>query len=242
MNNTKNWFSNWFCSPYYSILYTERNEEEAQHFLDNLLNYINLDEQSSILDVACGKGRHSIYLNSLGYHVSGIDLSKNSIAEAKKHENQLLFFEEFDMRNPYPKTFDLVLNLFTSFGYFDNDFEHKKALENLKNSINEYGLGVIDFMNTPYVLANLVTEETKTIQNIDFHIKRYEKEGYICKEISFTDQEKDYFFTEKVRAFTLADFEQFFAELDMYILDVFGNYKLQKYYPNQSERMILIFK
>ncbi len=242
MQNSQPWFSDWFCSPYYSILYTERNEEEAKYFLDNLLNYINLDEHSSILDVACGKGRHSIYLNSLGYQVLGIDFSKKSIEEAKKYENQSLFFEEFDMRNPYPKTFDLVLNLFTSFGYFDNDFEHKKALENLKNSINQYGLGVIDFMNTPYILANLVEQENKSMQGIDFNIKRYEKDGYICKEILFTHQEKDYFFTEKVRAFTLADFEKFFAELGMYILDVFGSYKLQKYYPNQSERMILIFK
>ena len=72
---TNNWFSSWFDSPYYHILYKERNFREAQIFIDNLTFYLNMDEGSKVLDLACGKGRHSIYLNQLGYDVLGVDLT-----------------------------------------------------------------------------------------------------------------------------------------------------------------------
>ena len=81
---TDNWFESWFDTPYYHILYKERNDDEAQLLMDNLTQYLNLPEEAKILDLACGKGRHSIYLNQLGFDVTGADLSTNSIAEAKK--------------------------------------------------------------------------------------------------------------------------------------------------------------
>ena len=59
----KKWFHNWFNSPYYHILYTHRDEEEAEFFLDNLCAYLTPKDQSTILDIGCGRGRHAIYLN-----------------------------------------------------------------------------------------------------------------------------------------------------------------------------------
>jgi len=81
---TQNWFASWFDTPYYHILYKERNYREAQIFMDNLTHYLNLPEKAKVLDLACGKGRHAIYLNQLGFEVIGADLSENSIAEASK--------------------------------------------------------------------------------------------------------------------------------------------------------------
>ena len=63
--NSENWFSTWFDTPYYHILYKNRNDEEAQTFMDNITHYLNMPENGTILDLACGKGRHSIYLNKL---------------------------------------------------------------------------------------------------------------------------------------------------------------------------------
>ncbi|MBT8273099.1 MAG: SAM-dependent methyltransferase, partial [Bacteroidia bacterium] len=64
---TKDWYTSWFNTPYYHILYRDRGYDEAQSFLSKLLNHLNLSEDSHILDLACGKGRHSLYLNRMGY-------------------------------------------------------------------------------------------------------------------------------------------------------------------------------
>ncbi len=237
-----NWFASWFDSPYYHVLYKERNYREAQVFMDNLTHYLNLPEHAKVLDLACGKGRHSIYLNQLGFDVLGVDLSENSIAIAKKNVNATLEFHVHDMRHQFKEKFDAIFNLFTSFGYFENDADHLKTLIAIKESLSEYGFGVIDFMNVNNVIANLVPEETKTVDNINFHIKRFHIDGYIYKEIDFEDQGTKYHFTEKVRAFTLQDFQNLMEEAGIYLLDIFGDYKLKKFHKTDSERLIMIFK
>lgn len=240
--STQKWYASWFDSPFYHILYKDRNYNEAQHFMDNLTGYLNLPDYAKILDLACGKGRHSIYLNSLGYDVTGADLSENSIAEASKAANETLRFKVHDMRDTCKEKYDAIFNLFTSFGYFEKDEDNLTTIKAIHNSLSETGFACIDFMNVDYVIANLVPEEVKTVENIDFHIKRYVKENHIYKEIRFTSEGEDYHFTEKVQALRLADFEQMMEESGIYLLDIFGNYKLQKFFKNDSERLIMIFK
>jgi SAM-dependent methyltransferase len=240
--NSENWFSTWFDTPYYHILYKNRNDEEAQAFMDNITHYLNMPENGTILDLACGKGRHSIYLNKLGYNVTGVDLSENSIAIAKDSSNETLQFKTHDMREPMNETYDAVFNLFTSFGYFDTHEDNIKTLKAIKESINEYGFGVIDFFNADFIIENLVAEETKEIDGITFHIKRSVENKKIIKEIRFEDKGESFFFTEKVSAFTLADFEAMMEEAGIYLLEIFGDYKLRKFYKSQSERLILLFK
>lgn len=239
---SESWFESWFDTPYYHILYKDRDYAEAQLFMDNITNYLNLPEEAKILDLACGKGRHSIYLNQLGYDVTGADLSENSIAEAKKSENEKLHFVVHDMRKPCNEKYDAILNLFTSFGYFENDSDNLKTLKAIKDSLTEFGFAVIDFMNVHQVMNNLVPEEVKTVDGIDFNIKRFHLDGYIHKEIDFEDKGEKFHFTEKVRALTLEDFENLMEEAGIYLLDIFGDYKLKKFHKNESERLIMIFK
>lgn len=238
----KNWYADWFNTPFYPILYKDRDYSEAQLFIDNITQYLNLPEQAKVLDLACGRGRHSVYLNKLGYDVTGVDLSESSIESAKKYENELLHFEVMDMREPVGEKFDAVFNLFTSFGYFPNDEDHLKTLKAIHNSLNDYGLAVLDFMNVHKVIKNMVPEETKTVDGIDFHIKRWTDNGSIFKNIQFSHQETKYDFTEQVKAFTLHDFEQMMDEAGIYLLDTFGNYRLQKFDVQESNRLIMIFK
>ena len=240
--NSENWFSTWFDTPYYHILYKNRNDEEAQTFMDNITHYLNMPENGTILDLACGKGRHSIYLNKLGYQVTGVDLSENSISIAKESSNETLQFKTHDMREPMNETFDAVFNLFTSFGYFDTHEDNIKTLKAIKESINEYGFGVIDFFNADFIIENLVAEEIKEIDGITFNIKRFVENKKIIKEIRFEDKGESFFFTEKVSAFTLAYFEAMMEEAGIYLLEIFGDYKLRKFYKSQSERLILLFK
>ncbi|HEX9601608.1 MAG TPA: class I SAM-dependent methyltransferase, partial [Mariniflexile sp.] len=195
-----------------------------------------------ILDLACGRGRHAVYLNSLGFDVTGADLSENNINYAKQFENDTLHFEVHDMCKPFNKPFDAIFNLFTSFGYFDKDEDNLNTIKAIKADLNAVGFGVIDFMNSEFVIDNLVPEEVKTVDGIDFNLKRYVEDDHIVKDISFTVNGEDYNFQERVRAFTLADFETLFEEAGVYLLDVFGDYKLRKFNAKTSERLVMIFK
>src|SRR5690554_4174616 len=204
----KNWYTKWFDTAYYHILYKDRDYKEAGLFIDNITSYLNLPENAKVLDLACGKGRHSIYLSKLGYDVTGADLSENSINEAKKHQKDNLHFVVHDMREPFDEKFDAVFNLFTSFGYFEKDQDNILTLTAIKKSLSEYGFAVLDFMNVEKVISNLVSSEIKTVEGIDFHIQRRFENGYIYKDILFEDKGQKFEFTERVKAFTLEDFEQ----------------------------------
>ncbi|SFD25099.1 class I SAM-dependent methyltransferase [Algibacter pectinivorans] len=241
-NNTTTWFSSWFDTPYYHILYKDRDDTEAQAFMETLTHYLNIPEGGTILDLACGKGRHALYLNKIGYDVTGVDLSENSIKFAKQFENHRLKFDVHNMCKPYHKQFDAVFNLFTSFGYFEDDEDNLKTIKAIKEDLNEFGFGVIDFMNSEFVIDNLVPEEIKTVDGIDFYLKRFVEDEYIIKDITFTADDKLYNFQERVRAFTLADFELLFEQAGVHLLDVFGDYKLRKFSAKTSERLVMIFK
>lgn len=241
-DNVTKWYTSWFDTPFYHILYKDRDALEAHQFMDNLTNYLNLPEGGSILDLACGKGRHSRYLNKIGYDVTGVDLSENSIRYAKQFENHRLHFEVHDMCKPYHKHFDAVFNLFTSFGYFEKNEDNLNTIKAIRDNLNSYGLGVIDFMNTNFVIDHLVSEDTKTVEGIEFKQKRYVQDQYIIKEISFDFEGIPYIFKEQVRAFTLSDFQNLFNQADVHLLDVFGDYKLRKFDAKTSERLIMIFK
>jgi len=236
------WYASWFDTPYYHTLYKDRNHTEASNFMDNLTHYLSLEKGEKILDLACGKGRHSIYLNSLGYDVTGVDLSKNSIEYASQFENDTLKFRVHDMCRPYDERFSAVFNLFTSFGYFDKEEDNLNTIKAIKADLNEQGFGVIDFMNVDYIIENLVPKESKEVDGIVFHIKRYVQDGYIFKEIRFNDKDEDFSFTEKVKAITLTDFEKYLEKADVHLLDIFGDYQLQKFNSKTSPRLILIFR
>lgn len=240
--DTTQWYASWFDSPYYHILYKDRDHAEAHQFMDNLTNYLNVPEKGKILDLACGKGRHSVYLNSLGYDVTGVDLSENSIMYAKQFENDTLHFEVHDMCKPFQQKFDAVFNLFTSFGYFNKEEDNLNTIKAIKADLNDFGFGVIDFMNTDFIIDNLVSEDIKIVDGIEFHQKRYVKDGYITKDIEFTVDSEAHSFQERVKVFTLKDFEAMFEEAGVYLLDVFGDYKLRKFHKDISERLVMIFK
>ena len=241
MANT-DWFTSWFNTSYYHILYKDRNDADAQLFMQNITEFLKLPTEAHILDLPCGKGRHSVYLNSLGYRVTGGDLSENSIAHAKQFENDRLRFVVKDMRQKFNYSYDVVLNLFTSFGYFEHDEEEIRVLQNIKNGFNPNGTLVLDFLNVDYVKAHLVKKEVKTIDGIAFHIQREIKDGFILKHISFTDQGVDHSYTEQVKYLDLAKFEEYFTAAGLTITQTFGDYQLSEFDVKTSERLILVAK
>lgn len=238
---TDNWYTSWFDTPYYHILYKDRDYQEAGLFMNELTSFLSLGKNSEILDLACGKGRHAKYLNKLGYRVTGVDLSPTSIDFAKKFERDGLHFEVYDMCLPYPKKFDAVFNLFTSFGYFENENDNLRTIKAIRSELKENGYGVIDFLNADYVKRNIVPSETKIIEGIEFFIDRYIDNGYIIKDIKFFHNGREHCYTERVKAITLDNFKDYFAEAGVSIKHCFGDYHLQPFDPITSERLILIF-
>lgn len=242
MAENKEWFASWFNTSFYHILYKHRDYSEGESFLKNLIAFLKLEKSKLILDLACGKGRHSIYLNSLGFHVIGADLSKNSIDYAKQFESEALQFVEHDMRIPFKNRFDVILNLFTSFGFFEDDAEDILILQNIKNGLNPKGIAVIDFMNSKKVISMLVPEEVLTIDDITFKMNRYVKNGFIVKEINFDAYGEHHTYFEKVKSLDLAKINSYVNSVGFKIKYTFGDYQLEKFNEETSDRLILVLE
>ena len=234
-------YNNWFDSKYYHILYKNRNHEEARKFINKIIEHLNLKPKSKVLDAGCGKGRHSIEIEKLGHIVTGIDLSKNSIKFAKQFENSNLNFLVHDISKPLNIEFNLVLNLFTSFGYYEKD-KDLEILLSLEKNLDKNGTGVIDFFNIKNVKDNLVKKEQTTIENIKFKIKRKINKFSVIKEISFEDNSIDYKFKESVNTLSLLDFKNYFNQTNLEIIEIFGDYDLNNFNEMKSPRLIILFK
>lgn len=236
------WFDEWFDSPYYHILYQHRDHEEAEDFIDHLSDYFQFSDEDEVMDLACGKGRHSIYLNKKGVKVTGVDLSPQSIAAAKKQENERLHFFVHDMREVFRKdAFDYVLNLFTSFGYFKTEKENQQAIDAAAAALKPGGRLLIDFLNPYVVVHNLRPEEVKVLDGIEFHISKHlSEDNYIVKDIRFSDQGKDYHFQERVKAIRRMEFLEYFRHAGLLVEDCFGDYELNDYEAGESDRMIFV--
>ena len=234
------WFETWFDSKYYHILYKDRDHSEAERFITNLIQHLQPKKEALFLDLACGKGRHSIHLNQLGFKVEGCDYSPNSIDFAKQYENKSLRFYEHDMRQPLPKSYDYILNLFTSFGYFETEIEHISTLVSIYNALNEGGTFVFDFLNVQYVSDNLLAKENTIKSGIDFEIKRKIENHQIVKNISFVDQDYRYNFSEKVMAFTKAELLEMMHKVGFIVKESFGDYNLSPFEDRSSKRLILV--
>ena len=230
----------WFDSDYYHILYKHRDYSEARNFIDNIVEYLDLKKGSKILDLACGIGRHSIYLEEIGFKVVGTDKSPNNIKRAKASQNQSLSFLQMEMIDNTNHKYDGIFNLFTSFGYVNHDY-NLKTIKNIERQLKDNGTIIIDFMNTLFVKNNLVIEETKVIDDLSFKIKRKSDGKHIYKEIKFNDK-KDYFFQEKVMDLSLNDFENYLKRYSLKVIKTFGDYNLNEFDIENSERLIMVIK
>ncbi|MES2397154.1 MAG: class I SAM-dependent methyltransferase [Bacteroidota bacterium] len=240
-DKNEGWFENWFDSPYYHILYKQRDFCEAEFFIDNLIDHLKPEKLSKFLDLGCGRGRHSIYLNKKGYDVIGSDLSPSNITFASQFENENLRFCVEDMRKIKGEDqFDYVLNLFTSFGYFENEADNYDTIKCVSKVLKPKGIFVLDFMNVEKVIANLVVHEIKIIDDIEFNITRRIENNFIVKYIRFSDQGKEFNFQERVKAITLNDFKNYFDVNKLKILHLFSNYNLEKFDLKTSNRLIII--
>lgn len=238
----KEWYESWFDTKYYHILYKNRDFKEAERFISNLIDFLKPKKNSKFVDVACGKGRHSLFIHKQGFDVTGYDLSERSIIEASKNSKNGLKFYTHDMRQIFRTNyFDFALNLFTSFGYFKNVRDELNAMKATAGNLKKNGTLVIDFLNSKKVIADIVPQESKIIDGINFKISKKIINNQIVKEINFKDKGEIFTFQESVKLLTIADFKSYLHEVGLKITHTFGNYNLEEFQEN-SDRLIIIAK
>ena len=227
------WFETWFDTPYYHILYKDRDFAEAENFITLLINYLNIPKNSKIIDLACGKGRHSVFLNKMGFEVLGLDLSQQSIEHNKEFENSTLKFEVHDMRE------EISADLSTE---KTDENDDRKVFQSISNILKDDGYFVLDFLNAKWVENTLTIEENTTKGEIDFKIKKKIEDQHIIKDIHFNHKGRDHHFFEKVKLHTIEEINEYAEEFGFEQIQIFGDYHLNDFDLESSPRCINVFK
>ena len=240
------WYEEWFDSDEYELVYEQRDLSEARRLADLIERTAEPEPGARVLDVGCGRGRHSRILAARGYAVTGVDLSENAIRTARRRaaaEGLDVRFEQGDMCHlTYDAAFDGAVNLFTTFGYFDDDDDHQRVIDGIARALVPGGWFVQDFLNAPYVRAHLVAEDEKTIDGVRVRQQRWLDGDRVKKRITFhrNGDEDDELpsFTESVRLLTAADFRRMYDAAGLTLEATFGDYDGSPHTP-ESPRLIL---
>lgn len=241
MSNTEAWYRSWFDTEYYHLLYQYRDDHEARDFMNHLLAYLEPEPASKMLDLACGRGRHSRLLHDRGYTVTGLDLSENNIVFARRFQAENLEFVQGDMSEDLGTSrYHYIFNLFTSFGYFDSREQSQEAMNNIARALKKGGRLILDFMNVEKLRSGLVKEEEMKQGCVKFRVRRLIRDGCIIKDIRISDRDEQHDYEERVQLLDLASFEEMFRVAGLVLLDKFGGFDLQPFDAQHSERLIMI--
>ena len=249
------WFRKWFNTQDYLDLYRHRDKKDAAKILKLLFTNISIPKSAKVLDLACGNGRHSLLIARKGYYVTGIDLSKYLISKAKeklKDEyssfRNRLRFEIGDMRCiEYKNEFELAVNLFTSFGYFEKHSDNLKVIKSISSALKKNGWFLFDFLNRDYLKKHLVPLDIKREKRNTIVLTRNINDGFVEKDIFILKNKSapgSYpvlnSYKEKIRLYSFNEFRKMFRANGLKIVMVFGNYDGAKFIKSKSERLIIL--
>ena len=259
------WFESWFDTEYYHLLYKHRNDEEAKRFLQRMYGFLQLQNGDLVVDIGCGKGRHSIAMAELGLRVMGLDLSENSILSARQSAVEKNIedaeFLVHDMRQPYPvENCKAVFNIFTSFGYFDDPADDERALSAMGKSLLDGGYVVQDYINSKPLLKSLdgtilQSMQWQEISGVKFGTEKWVEHEKIYKRILVEDERKfatkewvdsgmhsnePLIFTEEIKMYSREELVQLHQSAGLQVVDVFGSYELDAFHEDFSPRIIVV--
>lgn len=241
------WYEKWFNTDAYDLVYRNRNEDEALRLVELILDTCPLTPGAHVLDVGCGRGRHAMAFAERGFDVTGVDLAQRALEIARQSaadRGHTIRFAQGDMRDVYaPAAFDLVVNLFTAFGYFTEHAEHLRVVSALRAAAKPHGWIVQDFMNADLVRRTFIPEDERMIEDVHVHQKRHVEPGNdsfdrIFKQITLTRNGEAHTFTESVALIDLDGFRTLYEEAGLSLQHVFGSYDGASYGPD-SPRLIL---
>lgn len=232
----------WYMKSFqkeYPLLYSHRDDDSANQEIHSLLKGLNLPAQGKVLDLCCGSGRHSRALACMGYQVTGVDLSDFLLKEAAKvNVGREISYMQYDIREiPFRNEFDIVFNLFTSFGYFLSDYDNELALHRMVDSVKPGGDVVIDYLNPSYVRENLVSFSQRKVGKMMIEEKRWIDEKFVNKHIIIKDSNGEREFWERVRLYPINVMRKLLKMAGIDEMEVYGDYTLCPY-ASGSKRMI----
>ena len=240
------WFKDWFNTEEYLNVYQHRNESDAEEHVKLILKNVNIPSSAKILDMACGAGRHAIILSRKNFDVTAVDLSENLLAIAKKNtyaENLKINFVHSDIRKfESDDKFNLILNLFTSFGYFESDEENFSVLQKAYDLLADDGFFVLDFFNSHFLKQNLVEASEEILGEVKIHQFRKIKGNRVTKKIVITKNGNLSQFEESVRMFTQDDLVDAVQNIGFEIHKTFGDFLGNEFDQFNSPRLIMICK
>lgn len=235
------WFERSFREDYL-LVYQHRDDISADREVANLLNHLPIAQSGRVLDLCCGSGRHSRAFARRGYEVVGVDLSPVLLELAKEQNTyEHLQFFQYDMRSiPFENEFDIVVNLFTSFGYFVDEADNHQVVKNMAKALKSGGQVVIDYLNPSYVRANLVPHSQREINGLLIEEKRWLEDGFVKKEITVRDVEAEEprRYLEQVRLYEADQLRAMLLEAGFEQISLYGDYDYSRYQQERSPRMI----
>lgn len=238
--------SDWYRKSFgddYLLVYKHRDLQGAYDEVKKMMGWLRLPPDSTVLDLCCGMGRHSMALHDFGYKVTGVDLSEVLLAEARKlNASEQVRFLQGDMREvPLDETFDAVVNLFTSFGYFEDDEENVKVLRQIYRLLKADGKFIIDFLNPDYVKANLVPFSSRTEGGTTIEESRKIEDGFVRKAIAVKERDaEERTYLEQVKLYSLESFLDMLVRSGLEAERVYGDYNATPYDRAGSKRMIFV--
>ena len=219
------WFEHWFGEEYLR-LYPNRDDTDAEHLVSLIEQHVTLGGRR-VLDLACGSGRHTIQFAARGASVVGFDLSMPLLSVAHHRDSRhRLHLVRGDMRRlPFaPGIFDLVVNLFTSFGYFADDRQHETVIVDAAAALRRGGSFILDYLNADQVRDGLIQHEESWMGRRRVTIeRRLTDDGrFVIKEMHMVDDGRS--FLERVRLFTHDELRALLRGAGLHLTHEYGDY------------------
>ncbi len=236
------WYEESFGEDYL-IVYRHRDMQGARREVRRMMEWLALPQGAEVLDLCCGMGRHSLALRDLGYKVTGIDLSEVLLREARRRDPQATVqWVRADMRRiPLDREFDAVVNLFTSFGYFEADEENRKVLLEVERLLKPAGKFIIDYLNPSHVKAHLVPRSERQDGDMVIRESREIEGGFVRKSIAIEQAGRpSRTYREQVKLYGLSDFRRLLEGTSLRVDRVYGNYDEASHREDVSPRLILV--
>ena len=231
------WYEDWFGEDYLR-LYPHRDDAEAERAVALIRDTVGLQPGWRVLDVACGAGRHTRAFASSGARCVGLDLSATLLRLARQATDAPLVRADMRQLPIRPRSMDLTVNLFTSFGYFDRDAEHAAALAEMIGTLKPGGWFVIDFLNAAAVRERLVPHETLNLSGDAVEVTRsVSPDGrYVCKSIRAPRGRR---YTERVRLFEPQQISGMLESAGVRVHHQFGDYDASPLAPAAPRTIVM---
>lgn len=243
----KEWFTEWFNHPLYLRVYSHRDEAEARTCLETIIHKTGLENITPsdirVMDIACGAGRHALEFARLGFTTTANDLSPFLLECTRSQaarENISIECTRQDMRHiSVENTYDLVVQLFSSFGYFKTKKEDLQVLRNVHRALKKDGRYILDLINPVYLKKNLNPSSSRTIDDLIVSEQRRIEADRVIKQITIRSPDNSVTFEESVRLYRIEIIGDMLASTGFEIKEIFGDYEGSAFDEQTSPRLLL---